>query len=94
MERDASHASLSELDVVMDFLQRRIEVRLDDHKLLRGTVDSFDEDCHRIAFDDGRQLWFSLDISSLTESGYAQQMLRNDDGMFSPMGTRIAVRLV
>ena len=93
LERDASYQSLSELDVVLDFLSRRIEVKL-DNKLQRGTIDSFDEDCHRISFDAGAQCWFALDIDNLTESGYAQQMKRENDGSFSEVGERLPGRLV
>ena len=52
--RDSSYNSLSSLDTVVDYLQRRIEVKfgLLGH---RGTVDSFEEAYHHIAFDDGTE---------------------------------------
>ena len=90
MARDASYNSLATLGVVMDFLERRIEVQLGARGLACGTISSFDENYHLVAFDDGTQRWFSLDH----KNGKAQQMLRDADGTFSMVGPTLASRLV
>ena len=90
MDRAASFTSLASLGVVVDFLQRRIEVQFGG-KLHRGTISAFEETYHDVAFDDGSRCWFSLVDH---ESGHVQQMFRSDeDGAFSE-GPKLACRLV
>ena len=94
MARDSSYNSLASLDVVMDFIERRIEVDLEPNKPRHGTISSFEENCHQVTFDDRTDLWFHLDIDNLTASGYVQQMDRNEDGTFCMKGPRLKSRLI
>ena len=95
MTRDASNTSLASLGVVVDFLQRRVEVKFNFSLFpSRGTVDKFEEVYHHITFDDGMQRWFKLDFDSPLNRGQAQQMLRDEDGTFSEDGPRRAAWLI
>jgi hypothetical protein len=91
--RDASHNSLMKLGLVMDWIERRIEVKI-EHAFRRGTIDGFEENYHHVSFTDGSARWFHLTIDGLTDSGHVQQMLRDDDGTFSGVGPRLESRLV
>eukprot|EP00322_Chrysochromulina_rotalis_P020740 CAMPEP_0115830828 /NCGR_PEP_ID=MMETSP0287-20121206/1819_1 /TAXON_ID=412157 /ORGANISM="Chrysochromulina rotalis, Strain UIO044" /LENGTH=180 /DNA_ID=CAMNT_0003284145 /DNA_START=42 /DNA_END=584 /DNA_ORIENTATION=+ len=90
-ERDSSYQSLSSLAPVVDFLERRIDVKF-GQIFARGTVDRYDEDenCHHIAFDDGMEHWFTLD----GDHSHAQLMLRDEEGSFSAVGAEMEMRIV
>ena len=93
MDRDSSFNSLASLGAVIDYIGRRIEVKL-DHTFLSGKIEQFDETYHLVAFDNGTKLWFSLTLDGLTDSGHAQQVLRDEDGGFSTIGPNLQSRLI
>ena len=87
--RDASYNSLASLDTVVDFLERRIEVKF-GRTPHRGTVNGFEDSYHHVAFDQGPHFWFSLDL----DSGRAQQVNRDADGEFNEVGPQREMRLI
>ena len=93
--RDTSHKSLQNLGVVIDFLQRRIDVKFEFSLWpRRGTIDSFEEVYHHVTFDDGTMHWFKLELNASLDKGHAQQMLRDEDGTFSEGGSRRVIWLI